>query len=139
MVDRRSQDEGRVLAGSGSPDGTSVEQRARELALIEHPESPEVTEQDRERARHELRGTGIPTSMEGEPNALRAVSRDPSDPPEPVANVEREVKPEDPQKEVESAVLEGVREAEHQTMLAARRAEDEQVENEEEEEEDTRR
>ncbi|HBA85151.1 MAG TPA: hypothetical protein DCZ95_13760 [Verrucomicrobia bacterium] len=33
---------------------SSVEERAREIAMIEHPETPVVTKQDRESARQEL-------------------------------------------------------------------------------------
>jgi hypothetical protein len=122
MDDQRHDDEGRIAAGSGSPSADTVEERARELALIEHPESPDVTDDDRRRARAELRGTDIPTSVE-EPHAVRSASRDPGEPVAPISNVERVVQAEDPQKELEAAVIEGAREAEHDRMVESRREE----------------
>jgi hypothetical protein len=130
MTRQRREDEGRVTAGSGSPEGQSVEARAREIARIEHPESPEVTQDDRARARDEFRGAGILTSVE-DPEPETLASRNPADPPHHIAHARPAVVPEDPQKELEGRVLEGVNEADHQRMLAAR--EEEAAEGEEEE------
>lgn len=102
----------------------AIEQRARELALIDGRSPREATDQDRENALAELRGLHLPDTLNDDGVGVGGVSHDPSDPvslPDewtPMLN-----EPED-QEVQERLVLEGVEEAQHDQMLAARRLRD---------------
>ena len=113
---------GRVLLhrqGAGEITEAEIDRRARELARINgrHME----TEEDRERARQELRGESLPDPGTRDRDLSRSVSRDPS---EPVSNTGRAAPTQEDDNEEavpERLVLEGTDEAQHDLMLAARR------------------
>ncbi|HYP17707.1 MAG TPA: hypothetical protein VEQ65_10895, partial [Opitutus sp.] len=100
-----------------------IERRARELADIDGRSGAELTPDYLERARAELLGLSfLKTTVEDE-TATAAISRDPS---EPRSISGREIEPHegpDEEKAIERAVMEGVEEAQHEQMLAARRRE----------------
>ncbi len=100
----------------------AIVNRARELALIDGRSPEAVTDEDLQRSRVELRGEHLPDSTLEDAVATESLTRDPSD---PVAN--RGIhKPDttdlDDQEVTERLVLEGVEEAQHDQMLAARRS-----------------
>ncbi len=109
--------------GSGSVGQADIERRARELATIDGRSGAEITADDLARARAELFGLNLPdTLVEDEPVAP-GISRDPSEPPS-VAGHELPLREgHDEEKAVERLALEGVEEAQHEQMLAARRRE----------------
>jgi len=117
---------GRILIhgkGSGSVGTADIERRARELAAIDGRSGNQITDTDLTRAEAELMGSVLPaTSMEDE-DAESGISRDPS---EPVSVSGHEIplrEGPDEEKAVERLALEGVEEAQHEQMLAARRIE----------------
>lgn len=95
--------------------------RARELAMIDGRSPRDITDEDRSRALAELRGELLPETSFDDGEAGAGLSRDPSEPRsisgrrKPTLN-----EPED-QEVQERLVLEGVEEAQHDQMLAARR------------------
>lgn len=105
--------------GAGALGEADLERRARELALIDG--HPEPTPDDWAQARAELGGDAV---SPGEDDVMTdSLSRDPSDPP---ANRGEQVpdkeEPDDDEEEAaERLVSEGVEEAEHDQMLAARK------------------
>jgi hypothetical protein len=105
--------------GIGALGEADLERRARELALIDGHAEP--TPDDWDQARAELSGGVVEP---GEDDSMTdSLSRDPSDPPanrgEQVPDIEE---PDDDEEEVaERLVSEGVEEAEHDQMLAARK------------------
>lgn len=109
--------------GSGSISNADIERRARELADIDGRSGAAITDDDLARARAELLGLNLPaTTVEDEP-AAGGLSRDPSEPPSISG---RELPPHegpDEEKAIERLTLEGVEEAQHEQMLAARRRE----------------
>jgi hypothetical protein len=112
---------GKILVhdkGLGGPSEEQVEKRARELALIENRAVPSKV--DRARALAELRGTTLPATSAEDLSNNDSLSRDPSDPP---ANRGHQVPNRegfDEQKAIERLVTEGVEEAQHDQMVAAR-------------------
>jgi hypothetical protein len=104
--------------GLGLPDRDDVLQRAEELASIEgHAPSGE----DRERAEHELAGDTLPPTTEDDAESVGALSRDPSEPRSIPGRQIPDQEDEGGQSTVERLVAEGVNEADHDQMLAARR------------------
>lgn len=99
----------------------AIEIRARELALIDGRSPRDITEADRHRALAELRGELLPeTSFDNGEGAV-GLSRDPSEPlsiPGEQVPTHNELEDQEVQ---ERLVLEGVEEAQHDQMLAARR------------------
>jgi hypothetical protein len=99
----------------------AIELRAKELALIDGRPADSVTEDDRRRALAELRGQHLPEGSFDDLAASGGLSRDLSEPRSitgertPIYN-----EPED-QEMQERLALEGVEEAQHDQMLAARR------------------
>ena len=104
--------------GLGLPDRDDVQQRAEEIASIEgHAPSSE----DREQAEHELAGDTLPPTTDDDAEGVGSLSRDPS---EPASNPGRQIpdrEDEGGQSTIERLVADGVNEAEHDQMLAARR------------------
>lgn len=98
----------------------AIASRARELAIIDGRSAHEVTKEDLDRGRAELRGQLLPDTTLEDAVATAGLTRDPS---EPVSNtgvqVPEQNEPED-QEVMERLVLEGVEEAQHDQMLAAR-------------------
>ncbi|HWA11428.1 MAG TPA: hypothetical protein VG838_18455 [Opitutaceae bacterium] len=105
--------------GTGVLGPKDVAARASEIAEIENHARPTVT--DRRRARGELAGRTVPPTSEVESRRTRTVSRDPSEPPGDRGQQKPEMPAPDEQMAAERLVLEGVEEAEHEQMLAARR------------------
>lgn len=116
---------GRILR-HGQPSGEITEeailQRAKELALIDGRTGETVTETDRERGLAELRGKHLPPAAADEETPVPERLRDPSE--LPLSQGHRT--PEQPRSEDDAAAerlaLEGVEEAQHDQMLAARQA-----------------
>lgn len=117
---------GRILRhGERSDEITSeaIATRARELALIDGRPPSRVTDEDRRLALAELQGHTLPATTLEDNVAAGLLSRDPSDPAAiPGAQAPMQNEPED-QEVAERLVLEGVEEAQHDQMLAARREE----------------
>ena len=114
-----------ILHGKGTGDLTDedVEKRAREIAVIRGRSPERITEEDREEAWAELQGQLLPPSAESNGESRGAISRDPS---EPLADTGRQINdlhPEDEEATVERLATEGVEEAQHDQMLAARERE----------------
>lgn len=119
ITDPRS---GKILlhdTGLGEPTDDAIMSRAREIAAIEGRAEP--TKEDVERGRAELRGTTLPVTGPDDVSSMESLTRDPS---EPLAQRGRQVPNYDgPDEEVatERLVTEGVEEAQHDQMVAARR------------------
>ena len=112
---------GKILNHSqdqGLPSPGDIERRAREIARIEaHAPSRE----DRQQAERELAGGDLPPTTDDDAESVGGLSRDPS---EPVSIPGRQIpdrEDESGQSTVERLVADGVNEAEHEQMLAARR------------------
>lgn len=108
-------------AEAGEITSAMIERRAHEIALIDGRSS--VSSSDRRKAREELQGRALPdTTSEDSAAIARSLNRDPSDPVSvpghqtPVHNNEGD----DPDM-IERLAIEGVEEAQHDQMLAARR------------------
>jgi hypothetical protein len=105
--------------GAGVPSPDDVNQRARENALIDGRK--EIREEDYAQAREELRGNTLPDSPTKDETVARSATRDPA---EPISDSGHEVLPTETVDENESderLVTEGVEEAQHDQMVAARR------------------
>jgi hypothetical protein len=96
-----------------------VEERARELALVARRTSKQVTGSDRRQAKRELLGASYPASRAGS-EETRSGSQWGS-PPTSSGRRVRSVRPHDDQV-TEKLVEEGVEEAEHDQMVAARKS-----------------
>lgn len=105
--------------GLGLTDERDVEQRAGEVARIEGHRN--VSDGDRRQAELELNGGDIPPLGDEDADGTSSLSRDPS---EPASNPGRQIPNQESEEEQFSAerlVAEGVNEAEHDQMLAARK------------------
>lgn len=109
-------------AGFGDYSGEAVERRARELAVIAGRQGGRPTENDREDARRELRGETEAARDEAAGEATE-LSRS-HDPSEAVISTGKEspsrVEPDD-DATADRLAREGVDEAQHELMFAARR------------------
>ncbi len=111
-----------LLHGRGTGDLTdeNVEQRARENAVIRGRSADRITEEDRAEAWAELQGALSPDTTDSDGQSVGSLSRDPS---EPVSVPGRQVinhEGDDEATTVERLANEGVEEAQHDQMLAAR-------------------
>jgi hypothetical protein len=115
---------GRILIhgqGSGTIGSKDIERRARELADIDGRSGADITDSDLTRAEAELMGTILPATSVEDEESDAATTRDPS---EPLSVNGHEIplrEGPDEEKAVERLALEGVEEAQHEQMLAARR------------------
>ena len=115
-----------LLHGTGTGDLTNddVEKRAREIAVIRGGTGATVSENDRAEAWAELNGGLLPGTSGSDEDATGSLSRDPS---EPVSDSGHEVvtaePPDDETDARERLATEGVEEAQHDQMLAARERE----------------
>lgn len=103
-------------AGAGPPTPEQVDERAREIAVMEGRTPEEVTEEDRRRAEAELHGQT--PALEADDVASNVEST--TDPAEAGVRTGRRVAdrpPPDEQQAPEQTFEEGVREAEHEQML----------------------
>lgn len=106
--------------GSGEISDITLEERARELALLAGRGEP--TAQDRRTALKELQGR-LPAGEHGgdDSRPAAAITRDPSEPPSTPGRMAPEQPGSDPENLPEKLVQEGVAEAQHEQMIAARR------------------
>jgi hypothetical protein len=113
-----------LLHGRGTGDLTDddVEKRAREIAVIRGQSADQLTEADRAEAWAELNGELLPETTDTDGESIGALSRDPS---EPIAISGRQVtnRGEQDDRATERLANEGVEEAQHDQMLAARERE----------------
>jgi hypothetical protein len=105
--------------GLGETTKTEIAERALELAVIEGRAA--ATKEDFDRARAELSGSTIPPTSGSEESSMDSLSRDPSDPPANHGHQTPNREGTDDDVAVERLVAEGVEEAQHDQMLAARR------------------
>jgi hypothetical protein len=116
--------QGKILlhgAGTGGITDADIERRARELAAIDGRTGAEPTKRDLARARRELAGTNLPATTGDDAESEISFSRDPSEPPTDRGHQVPDDEGVDEQKAVERLTEEGVEEAQHEQMLAARR------------------
>lgn len=109
--------------GVGPADGGDVERRARELALIEGRSV--ANDDDRIQAERELSGDALPPLGDEGDSTMDSLSRDPSDPPVHRGRQVPDRDGVDEEQNTERLVTEGVEEAQHDQMLAARRRREE--------------
>ena len=112
---------------SGTLNAEMVEERAREIAIIEGRSARNVTESDRDRARMELRDDELILTSDDARSDILATRN----PAEPTVELGHEVETqltEDEQEMAERETLEGVREAEHERMLLSHDAEEQEEE-----------
>ncbi len=117
---------GRILVhgrGTGGISRADIERRARELAEIDGRSGAAFTDEDLARARADLLGTALPETSVEDDHAHIGLTRDPSEPPSDSGHQANSSEGPDPEKAVERLALEGVEEAQHEQMLAARRRE----------------
>ncbi len=105
--------------GSGGITGADIERRARELASIDG-RSGHPTAEDREKAITELTGENVKPTLNDDGQSAGAVTRDPSETPVFYENQKNAAQDIDEQEAVERLALEGVEEAQHEQMVAAR-------------------
>ncbi len=98
-----------------------IEQRAREIALINGRSSEEIFSDDRASAREELMGHELPATTSEDGESVGELSRDPSNPPAYYGSSAPTNEGDDEKRSLERMVLEGVEEATHDQMLEARR------------------
>src|SRR6478609_8922781 len=110
--------------GTGDLTQDDVEKRAREIAVINGRAPEAVSEADRAEAWAELRGELLPGTSGSDKDAVGSLSRDPS---EPLSDPGHEVVTSEPADDETDArerlATEGVEEAQHDQMLAARQRE----------------
>jgi hypothetical protein len=118
---------GRIsLHGDGVGDLTldDIEKRAQEIALIAGRSAERVTDDDREQAWEELQNRQLSAATEDDGESRGAISRDPSEPVSiPGRHIVNQDGEGDPAAAVERLAYEGVEEAQHDQMLAAREQE----------------
>jgi hypothetical protein len=109
-----------VVRGEGvsgfSPD--DIERRALELALIDNRTI--ANDVDRARARAEFGDQHLPDAVNEDAESMQSMSRDPSDPPVDRGRQVPEYGGDDEKTALEHLALEGVEEAQHDQMIAAR-------------------
>lgn len=117
---------GRILLhgkGTGGISRADIERRARELADIDGRSGADITDDDIARARADLLGAQLPPTLVEEDEGAVAITRDPSEPPSVSGHEAQLREGPDEEKAVERLALEGVDEAQHEQMIAARRRE----------------
>lgn len=125
---------GRILSrgrGAGGVTKKDIEHRARELAAIDGRNGDQITDDDLARARAELMGLQLPATNVEDRISETGITRDPSEPPSTVGHEAPINEGPDEEKAIERLALEGVEEAQHEQMLAARRRERQLDEQEE--------
>ncbi len=115
---------GRILRHGDQADEITreaIERRAVELAVIDGRTAEQVTEEDRRRGRLELQGAHLPDATTDDAPASGGLSRDPAEPRSLAGSRAPLRSGPDEQEAPERLALEGVEEAQHDQMLAARR------------------
>lgn len=100
-----------------------VEERAREIAVIRGRPADRVSEEDRAEAWAELQGELLPAATDSDGDSAGAITRDPSEPLSVPGRQVPNLEPEDESGAIERLATEGVEEAQHDQMLAARERE----------------
>jgi hypothetical protein len=108
----------RHSSGIGTVTPAMVERRAREIAAIDGRSAREVRDEDRATARAELLGNARPLDAEAPEDSINGARR-PDGTPGSTGQHTENITPKDDQNTIE-LVEEGVEEAEHDQMLAAR-------------------
>jgi hypothetical protein len=113
-----------IIHGQGTSGATAadVEQRAREIARIDG-RTGEPTIEDREQAAAEMSGQTVHPTVNDDGQSMGSLSRDPSQVPVFFNNQKQPTQDVDEQEVVERLALEGVEEAQHDQMIAARNKE----------------
>ncbi|MFT3830801.1 MAG: hypothetical protein QM691_13945 [Opitutaceae bacterium] len=105
---------------TGEISDVTIEERAREIALLAGRDEP--TAQDRKLALRELQGRlPVDESASDDSQPATAITRDPSEPPSVPGHQVSENPTADPEDIPKRLVEEGVEEAQHEQMIAARR------------------
>jgi hypothetical protein len=113
-------------AGLGAPTPEQVEQRAREIALIDERDPNDFTDGDWDQARRELLGQVLPPPPEESDEAAKMQDDWEMTPDDRGHRVNRADADEQEETVGERLVTDGVEEAIHDQMLEARREEREQ-------------
>jgi hypothetical protein len=108
--------------GVGGFTRADIERRARELAEIDNRVT--VTDVDRERARAEFLDRDLPAALNEDADTMQSLSRDPSDPATDRGHQAPEYVESDEDTSLQRLALEGVEEAQHDQMTAARAEEE---------------
>jgi hypothetical protein len=95
-----------------------IERRAKELAEIDN--RMEITNADREQARAEFVDRDLPDAITEDADTMQSLSRDPSDPMTNRGQQVPEYNAPDEETDLQRLALEGVEEAQHDQMTAAR-------------------
>ena len=122
MKNTRNPTSGKIInhdQAVGLTDKLDIEERAREDASIEGHRT--VSNTDRRQAESELEGDDIPPVTDEDAEGTSSLSRDPSEPASIPGRQIKDREGEDEQLATERLVAEGVTEAEHDQMVAARR------------------
>ncbi|HBA86223.1 MAG TPA: hypothetical protein DCZ95_19245 [Verrucomicrobia bacterium] len=103
----------------------TVEERAKEIAAIDHPEIEGITETDRQKALDELRGQ--PHGVTTDDDEMDEVATlDPSEAATDTGHRTKPIQPRSEQENAEDLTGEGLDEALHEQMLAAERPDEEE-------------
>lgn len=108
--------------GVGGFTHADVERKAKELAAIDN--RMQATEQDRKRARAEFLDGDLPPSVNEDAETMQSMSRDPSDPATDRGRQMPDYVESDEDTSLQWMALEGVEEAQHDQMTAARSTEE---------------
>ncbi len=109
--------------GAGELTDETVEKRAREIALIRGRPDGHASEEDRAEAWAELQGELLPETSDTDGDSRGALSRDPSEPLSISGRHVPNMEGDNDGADVERLATEGVEEAQHDQMLAARQRE----------------
>lgn len=121
-------------AGMGVATEEQLENRARELAELDDRAPDEVTEEDRQRARQELRGEDLEETVACEERTTVETPQNPAETAAHHGNQAPQKKPVEEQRFTEEEVEEGIREAEHERSVRAHEEQPRSYEEPEEEE-----
>lgn len=125
-MDTNEENQGRVIIhghGAGGITRADVLQRARELALIDERATADPSPEYIAQAEAELTGQTIRPTLHDDGLSVGAITHDPSDETAFIENRSGVSHDSDEEEMVERLTLEGVDEAQHEQMIAARRAE----------------
>ena len=130
LPDQAPHDRGKILNhgdGIGEVDKASLEQRARELAEIDGFTPDQVNEGHRHQARLEMMGADDPDAANDDEGAIAELADEDDVPGESggsVAPATNAAANSDEQSDAEQLYAEGIAEADHDRMTAARQEED---------------
>ncbi len=108
--------------GVGGFTPADIERRARELAEIDN--RVVISNEDRERARAEFLDRDLPPALNEDADTMQSMSRDPSDPATDRGHQAPDYVADDEDTALQRLALEGVEEAQHDQMTAARSEEE---------------